>query len=227
MRILAIIPARGGSKGIPRKNIKLLKGKPLIQHAYEQAVNANCFDRIILSSEDEEIIAVAKSFGLEVPFKRPDNLATDEAKSIEVVKHALNTLSTNGEEFDAVCILQPTSPLRISEDVELAVYKFVNEGLTGLISVRKVPDKFNPHWVFESNSSGCLKVSTGEEEIISRRQELPDTFFRDGSIYLTRTDIILNEGSLYGNKLGYIDLSERDYINLDTELDWQILLNKI
>jgi CMP-N,N'-diacetyllegionaminic acid synthase len=113
--ILAIVPARGGSKGVPRKNIRLLAGKPLIAWTIDEAKKSRYIDRLILSSEDDEIIEVAREFGCEIPFKRPDELAQDDTPGIESVIHAINTLE---EKYDFVVLLQPTSPLRTVEDID-------------------------------------------------------------------------------------------------------------
>jgi N-acylneuraminate cytidylyltransferase len=221
MKILGIIPARGGSKGIPGKNIKLLGGKPLLEYTVEAAKASKLLSRVILSSDDKEIIAVAEQLGLEVPFIRPSNLAQDNTPSIEVVKQALKFFEENGEKFDAVCLLQVTTPFREHELIDRAIGKFIKGNFDSLISVREVPAEYNPHWVFEEKE-GKLKISTGENEIISRRQELPKAFHRDGAIYITRTSEILENNSLYGNKIGFIDTTGSPYVNIDEPADWKL-----
>ena len=126
MRILAIIPARGGSKGVPGKNIKLLAGKPLIAYTIQAAQKATLLSEIILSSDSDEIIQIAQAYGLEVPFKRTESLATDESPTILTVLHALEYFSAKGIEFDAVCLLQVTNPFRTSEFIDKAIEKFIN-----------------------------------------------------------------------------------------------------
>lgn len=219
--ILAIIPARGGSKGIPGKNIKLLGGKPLLQYTVEAARESRLLSRVILSSEDTAIIEAAKALEVEVPFVRPAHLATDRSGSLEVVQHALEYFKERGVFFDAVCLLQPTTPFREPGSIDTAIAQFLSKDYDSLISVRKVPDEFNPHWVFEPDKNGFLKVATGEKEIIKRRQDLPSAYFRDGSIYLTKTNVILKQNSLYGNKIGYVVSEGEKYVNLDTIADWQ------
>lgn len=220
-KILAIIPARGGSKGIPGKNIKPLGGKPLLQYTVEAALESSLLSRVILSSDDPEIIAVAKSLGLEVPFVRPAHLATDSSGSLEVVQHALSFLEEQGDYFDAVCLLQPTTPFREKGDIDKAIQKFMDTDYDALVSVREVPAEFNPHWVFEADEDGCLLIATGEKEIIKRRQELPKAYFRDGNIYLIKTVVTLEQDSLYGTKTGYILSKGAHYVNLDTMADWE------
>jgi CMP-N,N'-diacetyllegionaminic acid synthase len=219
--ILAIIPARGGSKGIPGKNIKLLGGKPLLEYTVDAARESSMLTRVILSSDDEAIIKWAKSIGLEVPFVRPAHLATDRSGSLEVVQHALAFFEATGETFDAVCLLQPTTPFRASGSLDAAIQQFLDSGVDSLVSVREVPEEFNPHWVFEADAHDCLHIATGEKELIKRRQELPKAYFRDGSVYLTRTEVILKQHSLYGNQMGYIVSKGVPYVNLDTPEDWE------
>ena len=220
MKILGLIPARGGSKGIPRKNIKSLGGKPLLQYTFETAKNSELLSRVILSSDDPEIIAVAEEIGLEVPFSRPAVFAQDHITSLEVVQHALKFFAQNGENFDAVCLLQPTTPFRRKGLIDEAIEKFSKGNFDSLISVREVPQDYNPHWVFEEND-GQLQIATGEENIISRRQELPKAYHRDGAIYITKAEVLLEQNSLYGSKIGFIDTNGEPYVNIDTPEDWE------
>ena len=220
MKVLAIIPARGGSKGVPGKNIKMLGGKPLIAYTIQAAQQAKLLTDIILSTDSDEIIQVAKTYGLNVPFKRPASLATDESPTILTVLHALEYFSAKGIAFDAVCLLQVTNPFRTSEFIDQAIEKFKNLKADSLISVLKVPHEFNPHWVFEENAAGNLKISTGVSEIISRRQELPTAYYRDGSIYITKTEVLLNQQSLYGKSIAYIEADGTRHVNIDTMEDW-------
>ncbi len=220
-KILAIIPARGGSKGIPGKNIKLLGGKPLLEYTVDSARESRLLSRVILSSDDEAIISLAKSIGLEVPFVRPAHLATDLSGSLELVQHALTFFKDNGALFDAVCLLQPTTPFREKGSIDAAIQRFIDKEVDSLVSVREVPAEFNPHWVFEADETGCLHIATGEKEIIKRRQELPVAYFRDGSIYLTKTEVILKQESLYGDTIGYIISKNKQFVNLDTPEDWE------
>jgi CMP-N,N'-diacetyllegionaminic acid synthase len=220
MRILGIIPARGGSKGVPGKNIKKLNGKPLIQYTSDVALASDKISKLIVSSDDEEIIEVSKELGIEVPFKRPKDLGLDKTPTLPVIIHALEYFKSLGEEFDAVCLLQATSPFRTVEFLEAAIQKFIKKGTDSLISVQKVPHEYNPHWVFQPNENGLLEIATGENEIISRRQDLPDTFHRDGSIYITKYDVLLNKNSLFGNSISYIETPKEYYVNIDTMEDW-------
>lgn len=221
MRILAIIPARGGSKGVPGKNIKLLNGKPLLAYTSEIALQSNYLTEVMVSTEDEQIKDVAESLGIKVPFCRPMKLAQDKTPTIEVIIHALQWYENQAIFFDAVCLLQVTSPFRTVEFLDKAVVKFIQSDCDSLVSVQKVPHEYNPHWTFEVNQEGNLKIATGEDEIISQRQKLPIAFHRDGSIYITKTEVLLKEHSLYGKSIAYIESESQFYVNIDTLEDWE------
>ncbi|WP_166963641.1 acylneuraminate cytidylyltransferase family protein [Yeosuana marina] len=220
MRILGIIPARGGSKSIPKKNIKILQGKPLIQYTVEAAKSAKKLTSLILSSDDEAIIEVAKKLNLEVPFVRPKHLAEDKSPTLGVIQHALKFYEEQNIYFDAVCLLQVTSPFKTGKFIDEAIEKFIESNCDALVSVQKVPDEYNPHWTFKKDEKDNLELSTGEKEIIARRQDLPEVYHRDGLIYITKASVLLEQNSLYGSKLAYIK-SPSDYtINIDTLEDW-------
>lgn len=221
MRILAIIPARGGSKGVPGKNIKLLNGKPLLQYTAEIALESQYLTEVILSSDDQAIITVAESIGIQVPFLRPAALAQDQTPTIDAIIHALQWYENQSVFFDAVCLLQVTSPFRTVAFLDKAIEKFIVSGCDSLVSVQKVPQEYNPHWTFEVNPEGNLKIATGEEKIISRRQDLPDAYHRDGSIYITKTEVLLQQRSLYGESISFVESSPELYVNIDTLADWE------
>lgn len=221
MKILALIPARGGSKGIPDKNKKILGGKPLLAYTIEAALAATTLDRIVFSSEDASLRKLATHYGAEVPFERPPHLAADDSGTLEVIQHALRTLAEQGNTYDAVCLLQVTNPFRTAHFIDKAVSAFIQEKTDSLLSVLKVPHEYNPHWVFERKQDDTLQLATGEKEIIKRRQDLPQAYIRDGAIYITRTEVILNTASLYGNTIGYIESDPDRHVNIDTMEDWK------
>jgi CMP-N,N'-diacetyllegionaminic acid synthase len=231
MRILAIIPARGGSKGVPGKNIKLLGGFPLLAYTAKIALLSKSLTSVILSSDSEDIIEVAKNCGLIIPFVRPLEIAQDTTPTIDVILHALQWHEKQHIFFDAVCLLQVTSPFRTLEFLDSAIEKFVESGCDSLVSVQRVPHEYNPHWTFEVNAEGNLKIATGEAEIIPRRQELPTAYHRDGCIYLTKTEVLLKEHSLYGKSIAFIESEPEFYVNIDTMQDWEkaeeIVKNKL
>ncbi|WP_268035026.1 acylneuraminate cytidylyltransferase family protein [Algoriphagus sp. PAP.12] len=219
MKILGLIPARGGSKGVPGKNIKSLGGKPLLAYTAETALGSKYIAKTILSTDDSDIASTGKMLGLEVPFMRPAELAMDQTPTLPVIIHALEYYREMGEDFDAVCLLQATSPFRASGILDMAIEKFKNSKADSLVSVLEVPDHYNPHWTFFEEGSGYLQIATGEKELITRRQALPKAYFRDGSIYLTKASVILN-GSLYGEKMSFLKNDPAFYINIDTQEDW-------
>lgn len=220
MRVLAIIPARGGSKGVPGKNVKLLNNKPLLAYTAEVAFASNLLAEVIVSTEDKEISAIAEGLGIKVPFIRPMSLAQDNTPTVDVIIHALKWYESQSVFFDAVCLLQVTCPFRTVEFLSKAIGKFIEQDTDSLVSVLKVPHVYNPHWTFETNDKGNLKIATGEKEIISRRQELPTVYHRDGSIYLTKSKVLLEEHSLYGKSTAFIESDPEFYINIDTLSDW-------
>lgn len=225
MRILAIITARAGSKGVTGKNTRVLGDKPLIQYTFLSAQKSQLITDIIVSTDSLEIIKIAKSQGIEVPFIRPAELANDTAKSIDVVIHAVNKLHEHGRSYDAVVLLQPTNPFRPEGFIDRAIKQFISGGYDALVSVLPVPHEFNPHWVFEPDDNGNLKIATGEETIIARRQELPTAYYRDGSIYITKTDVLLNQLSFFGKTLSYIEADPQYHVNIDTPDDWMVAEN--
>ncbi|MDE6085388.1 MAG: acylneuraminate cytidylyltransferase family protein [Muribaculaceae bacterium] len=222
MTPLFIIPARGGSKGIPRKNIKLLDGVPLIKYSIDAAREFGARDsHIILSTDDAEIAEVAeKTCGLPVPYSRPDYLATDTAGSREVIIDAMEWADKNGIKYDVVVLLQPTSPLRTSKDITgaLALYK---DNVDMVVSVTEAP--CNPYYdCFETDpDTGFLHVSKGSG-LITRRQDAPPAWVYNGAVYVIRPESIRKHqlGSMPA-RIPYIMPRERS-IDLDTMLDWQI-----
>lgn len=220
MKILGLIPARGGSKGVPKKNIKLLGDKSLIAYTIESAQQSREIHTTIISTDSDDIFQVADSLGLQPPFIRPEHLAQDTTSSLDVVQHAIAFFEDQHIFFDAVCLLQPTNPFRENGFIDQAIAKFTASNADSLVSVLPIPHEYNPHWAFEENENGFLQIATGEEKIISRRQELPKAYFRDGAIYITKTAVI-KSGSLYGNSIAYIHSNPEWHVNIDTIEDWE------
>lgn len=226
MKVLGLIPARGGSKGIPRKNIKDLNGYPLIAYSIKQGQKSKLLDRLIVSTDDDEIKAVAESFEVEVPFIRPDYLADSKSSSLDVILHALNWLESQGEYYDAVCLLQPTSPFRPDGIIDKAIEKFKEEKFDSLVSLRALPDHFNPHWTFYKDKNGFLKAPI-QGTLITRRQDLPKYYHRDGAIYLLRVESLRKTNKLLGTLIGGLEIESPKLINIDTLEDWAIAENFI
>jgi len=221
LKILAIIPARGGSKGVPRKNIKVLGNQPLIAYTIERAVQSKLLTEFVVSTEDAEIAEITKLCGAKVPFMRPLELAQDATPTIDVVKHVISEYEKKNIFYDAVLILQATCPFRTENEIDECIEIFMKQNTDSFISVKEVPDNFNPHWVFETNEKGTLKIATGEEKIIPRRQELPKGYLRDGSIYITKTSVIKEQNSLFGDSIAYRVNNNIKHVNIDTMSDWE------
>lgn len=220
MLVLGLVTARGGSKGVPRKNIRNLHGKPLLAYTAEAALAAKRLSKVILSTEDDEIAEIGRGLGLDVPFTRPAELSRDDTPTFPVVKHALLKMVEAGNKFDAVCLLQPTNPLRRPEDIDACIGLLACSQADCVVSVLQVPTEYNPNWVYWSNEAGHLRLSTGNFEPIARRQDLPPAFHRDGSVYVTRTEVILDQNSLYGNCVIGYEMLPKFSVNIDTEEDW-------
>lgn len=220
MKLLYVIPARGGSKGIPHKNIKPLAGKPLIVYTIDVARALSEDKYICVSTDDDEIIRVVEDTGLQVPFKRPDYLATDIAGTYDVLLHAIQYYEQFEELFDAVVLLQPTSPLRTAEQVKSAIQLF-DQSIDAVVSVCESPQ--NPYYsLFEENSDGYLNISKGDGKV-KRRQDAPSVWMFNGAIY------VFNVESL---KKGYFDtfkkirkfvMPQECSVDLDTNMDWMFL----
>jgi len=216
MRVLGIIPARGGSKEVLHKNLRKIRGKELIVYSIDTGLACPGISQLIVSTDDEEIAEVSRNAGATVPFLRPAELAGDHSPTIDCIIHAVEFLQKQGEAFDIVCLLQPTTPFRSVADIEKALLCFKASDADSLISVRKVPHTYNPHWTFSKGVSNYLSISTGEQEIISRRQDLPEAYHRDGAIYLTRMEILTVQKSLFGRKILGYEMTSSPYINIDT-----------
>lgn len=214
-KIIGIIPARGGSKTVPRKNLRLLAGKPLIVWTIEEAQKSEYIDRLILSSEDPEIIAVAKKHGCEVPFIRPAELARDDTPGIEPVIHALNTI---GEKYHYIILLQPTSPLRTVTDIDECIRYFVQKEAFTCVSVCAA-DK-NPYWMHTLNEYQRLCPLMPEETGIGRRQDLPLVYAENGAIYVAKTDYLIKKKNFINEEtLAFVMPKERSG-DIDTEIDF-------
>ena len=182
---------------------------------------------VLVSTDDTHIQNIAIKAGAEAPFLRPAHLAQDDTPTLPVIQHALHWLAAQGRHYDAVCLLQPTNPFRPAGFIDRAINQFLQSGADTLISVLPVPLEFNPHWVFEPDADSLLKIATGETIIIPRRQALPKAFYRDGSIYLTKTEVLLSKNALLGESITYIEADPKFHVNIDTPEDWEVAENLI
>lgn len=225
--VLGLVPARGGSKGIVRKNIRLLAGQPLLAYTANAARTSTRLTRVVLSTDDAEIASVGKAVGLEVPFLRPAELALDTTPMIEVVLHAIRWAQGQGQKYDAICLLQPTSPLRSAETIDHCIARLWELDADCVVSVRPVPAEYNPHWVYFETPEGRLIPSVGGREPVPSRQLLPPAYHRDGSVFVARIESVLSHGSLYGTKTVGVLSPEDEACDLDSEEQWEALERRL
>ena len=225
MRVLGVITARGGSKGLPGKNLRSLAGKSLIAHTIDTAIESRAFDRVILSTDDDAIAAEGRSRGCDVPFKRPAELARDETPHLPVLQHAVEWLRAHdGYTPDAVMILQPTSPLRRAHDIVESIALLEASGADSVVSVSEVPAHHNPMRTLRIDARGLATLFVTGEPVrrrINRRQDMPAAWTMNGAIYLFRTSVLTAaEPSLYGDRTAAYVMPPEFGISIDTLDDW-------
>lgn len=219
MKILVIIPARGGSKGIPHKNIKPLNGKPLIHYTIDEAREIVDDEDICVSTDDPEIIKCVEDYGLKVPFVRPAELATDTAGTYEVLLHALDFYEKQGKHYDVVLLMQNTSPFRTAEHVKYAL-KLYTPDVDMVVSVKECAA--NPYYcVFEENKDGYLHVCKGDGNIF-RRQDAPKVYEYNGAIYIMNAEKLKTTHMHKMQKRVKYVMDDRSSFDLDTMWDWQM-----
>jgi len=212
--VLAIIPARGGSKGVPLKNIRDVGGKPLIAWTIMEGKKSKYIDRLILSSEDERIINVAKKLGCEVPFTRPSSLAQDETPSIDVIVHAVQTIP---EKYDYIVLLQPTSPLRKVTDIDNCIEQCLQKNAKACVSVTE-PEK-SPFWMYKINENGYMIPLVNLNKRTTRRQDLPTVYALNGAVYVAQWEWLLEARSfLTSDTIPYFMPRDRSF-DIDSEID--------
>lgn len=216
-RILALIPARGGSKGVPKKNIKLIGGHPLIAYTIHSALNSRYIDDVVVTTDSAEISKIAIQYGALVPFLRPANLAEDSSRTIDAVVHALDTLRKLGYSHDSLVLLQPTSPLRRSCEIDEAIETYYNHGEFGLASVSKVVE--NPILTRTIDSSGILHPLLPISSTV-RRQDMPSYYHVDGAMYINSIDSIDYDTSFNDNPIAYVMPQDRS-IDIDCIEDFR------
>lgn len=220
MNPLIIIPARGGSKGIPYKNIKPLNGKPLICYSIDVARLYTSDSNICVSTDDDRIIAVVEQYGLKVPFKRPAELATDTASSNDVLLHALNFYEQQGKTIDIIILLQPTSPFRKVGFLKEAIALF-DPFVDMVVSVKE--SAANPYYnCFEDNSDGYLTISKSTGHPITRRQDAPKVWEYNGSIYVINPTSLKDKGMQHFTNIKKYPMTDNYSVDIDTPLDWKI-----
>lgn len=220
--ILGVVPARGGSKALPRKNLAPLAGRPLIAWTAEAAANSRRITRVILSTDDEEIAEVGRRMGLEVPFMRPAHLAADDTPITPVLIDLLTTLRTrDGYVPEAVVLLQPTSPLRTAEHIDAAVNLLRQTGADTVVSVIPVPHRFTPGSLMRLDGERLVHLS--DAPIVTQRQDKPPLYARNGpAVLVVRSSVLLERGTLYGDDVRPFVMPAEDSIDIDEQADLDI-----
>ena len=219
MYILGLIPARGGSKGIPRKNLAPLFGKPLIAWTAAAALASRRLDRVVVSTDDDEIAAVARQCGLDVPFMRPESMARDRSGALEVIAHALRETGRGApSKIDAVVYLQPTSPLRTAAHIDRAVEMFVEKAADTVVSVCRVPHNLTAESQFAVAADG--RVAGAYADSLLRRQDKPDRFARNGpAVLVVSRACVLERQVLYGERTFALEMTARESMDIDAPED--------
>ena len=217
--VLGLVPARGGSKGVPGKNTRLLAGRPLLEYAARAARESGVLHRVVLSTDSEEIAECGRRLGLEVPFMRPAALARDDTPMLPVVEHALDELRRQGWEPATVVLLQPTSPLRTPAHIRAAVEQLHRSGADSVVSVVAVPQHLSPDYVMRLEE-GRLRPFLPDGARVARRQDARPAYVRDGTVYAFRTTTLQRFGNMYGNDCRPLLLDAAESLSIDTAADW-------
>ncbi len=220
-KILCLINARGGSKGVPWKNIKPLGRKPLIGYSIEAAKASKLISHVVVSTDSMDIADVARNFGADVPFMRPAELASDTAKQIDAIIHAINFMEERGNTYDYICILQPTCPFRSVDDVDGALNLLISSGGDSVITVTDVGGR-HPNTLYTMADNQQISPYVQNDGAGVLRQNFESLYWRTGSVYAMRRDVVMNEHSLYGKDIrGYPQPEERAF-NIDSPFDWDL-----
>ena len=217
--ILAVITARGGSKGLPGKNSLILDGKPLLQYSIEAGLNSKYVDRVLLSSDCEDCIHIGKKMNLDIPFIRPSYLSGDKVPSFDVIEHAINFLKKNNENYDLLLLLQPTSPIRSSSDIDMAIEQLMQENTNSLVSV-SLSEDHHPDYTFTINKTNNLIPWNGNDVTPKRRQDMSQAYCLNGSIYLSYTDKYLKKKTFYYKGVSPFIMPKHKSFDIDDAIDF-------
>ena len=227
--VLGLVPARGGSKGVPGKNIRPLVGRPLLAYTAQAARDSAIVDRLVLSTDSAEIADVGRTVGLEVPFIRPQAIAGDDTPMLAVVRHALEALAADDWKPDIVVLLQPTSPLRRPEHIRVAVDLLRTSGADSVVTVVELPRHLSPDYVMRIESGRLVPFLPGGAALV-RRQDARPAYVRDGTVYAFWRRTIERFGSIYGDDARPLLLDRSESLSIDTAEDWtvaeQIITNR-
>lgn len=226
MSVLCTICARGGSKGVPGKNIRELLGKPLIAYTIEQALRSDLIDRVVVSTDSEEISEVAKSLGAEVPFLRPAHLANDKAPKLPVIQHAVEFYGKElGFTPDYVIDLDPTSPLRLDEDIVKCLHLISTDAACDSVITGYRSNK-NPYFnMVEISSDGYGRLSKSTEKRVSRRQDAPIVYAMNASIYVWKTSSLMNQTDVVSGRVKLFEMPDERSVDIDSEVDYKLVEN--
>jgi len=222
--VLGVVPARGGSKGIRRKNMAVLAGRPLLDYTVDAAKGSSSLTRIVVSTDDDEIASHAVSLGVQVPFMRSKELAADDTPILPVLRDLLEKLkSTEGYEPDLLVLLQPTSPFRQGRHIDEAVRLLLGSGCDSVVSVVRVPHQFNPLSVMSMEDGRLVGLGPRSPCSVLRRQDKPLVYARNGpAVLVTRTEIIVQRNELYGSDTRGVVMAEEESLDIDTAWDLKL-----
>jgi CMP-N,N'-diacetyllegionaminic acid synthase len=218
-RVLAVVPARRSSKGIPNKNLRELAGRPLLAYTVDAVRSAGCIDRAILTTDSKEIADVGRHLGLEVPFLRPPELATDDSAMQPTIEHAVAEIERSGWRPDIIALLQPTAPLRRGKHIMRGVELLLKTDASSVVSVVEIPRHYAPQYAMRVED-GRLLPYLPEGRQITRRQDVEPAYSRDGTLYVVRRDVLMEEHDLYGENCRPLLLQGEETLTLDTLEDW-------
>jgi CMP-N-acetylneuraminic acid synthetase len=225
VRVLGLVPARGGSRGVPGKNAKVLLGRPLLAWTAASALAAEGLTDVVLTTDDQALADLGASLGLEVPFLRPAELAADDTAMLDVVTHAVQALDDAGRAYDAVCLLQPTSPARPPGLIDRCISRLAGPtpeaGLLwdSVVTMVPLPVEHHPDWAWIATPGGGVALATGGLDPTPRRQDLPEAYHRDGAVYVVRT-ATLRTGSFYGERVAAVATDPDLAVSIDVPEDW-------
>lgn len=218
--VLALVPARGGSKGIPDKNIRPLAGRTLLEYAARVAAESGVIDRIVLSTDSDRIAEEGRRVGLEVPFMRPPGLAGDDTPMLPVIEHAVDFVSSDGWEPEIVVLLQPTSPLRTAAHIQAAIRELRESGADSVVTVLELPHHLSPDYVMRVED-GRLVPFLPDGMRVTRRQDARVAFVRDGTVYAFWSRTLRNTSSIYGDFCRPLIIPADESITIDSPEDWR------
>lgn len=217
--VLGLVPARAGSKGLPGKNVRMLQGRPLLAYTADAARASGVIDRLVLTTDSEQIAEIGRAVGLETPFLRPARLAQDDTPMLPVIQHAIGALAVDGAAPDIVVLLQPTSPLRTATHIRRSVEMLRETGADSIVSVVQLPRHFSPDYVMRVDD-GKLVPFLREGDRVARRQDARAAYVRDGTVYTFWRRTLDDKGSIYGDDCRPMIVEAAESLTIDGPEDW-------